>query len=53
MQTSVPAAVVSGKAIWAGRIISALVVLFLLVDGGMKLIPLDVSSRRRDSWDIQ
>jgi len=42
MQTSVPAAVVSGKAIWAGRIISAVVVLFLLVDGGMKLIPLDV-----------
>jgi hypothetical protein len=28
---------VSKKAIWAGRILSGLVVLFLLMDGGMKL----------------
>ena len=33
---------VSNKALWAGRIISGLVVLFLLVDGAMKLVPLDI-----------
>lgn len=29
-------------ALWTGRIISGVVVLFLIVDGAMKLIPLDI-----------
>jgi hypothetical protein len=32
----------SAKAIWAGRIMSGLVILFLVFDGAIKLIPLDV-----------
>ena len=32
----------SSKAIWAGRIMSGLVILFLLFDGGIKLPPLDI-----------
>lgn len=42
MQTSVQIPAVSNTALWAGRIISGLVVLFLLVDAGMKLVPLDI-----------
>jgi hypothetical protein len=42
MQAIVQAVPVSNKAIWAGRMMSGLVVLFLLFDGGIKLIPLDV-----------
>jgi hypothetical protein len=38
MQSDIHAAPVSKKALWTGRIISALPVLFLLVDGVMKLI---------------
>ena len=33
---------VSNKALWAGRILSGLVVAFLLLDGAIKLIPLDI-----------
>lgn len=33
---------ISNKALWAGRIISGVVVVFLLFDGAMKLIPLDI-----------
>jgi hypothetical protein len=33
---------VSTKALWAGRIMSGLVVAFLLFDGAIKLVPLDV-----------
>jgi len=33
---------VSKAALWAGRIISGIVVLFLVFDGGIKLIPLDI-----------
>jgi hypothetical protein len=33
---------VSNGALWSGRVISGLVVLFLLLDGAIKLIPLDV-----------
>jgi hypothetical protein len=36
------AAATSTKAIWAGRILSGLVVVFLLFDGTIKLIPLDI-----------
>ena len=42
MPTIVQAAPISNKAIWAGRLMSGLVILFLLLDGAMKLIPLDV-----------
>jgi hypothetical protein len=38
MQSDIHNAPVSKKMVWAGRIISALPALFLLVDGGMKLI---------------
>jgi hypothetical protein len=42
MPTSVQTAPISSKAIWVGRTMSGLVVLFLLLDGAMKLIPLNV-----------
>jgi DoxX-like protein len=42
MQTATATAPISGKARWAGIIISGLVILFLLSDGAMKLIPLDI-----------
>ena len=35
-------ALVSNKALWTGRILSGLVVAFLLFDGAIKLIPLDI-----------
>ena len=35
-------ALVSNKALWTGRILSGLVVAFLLLDGAIKLIPLDI-----------
>ncbi len=40
MQTTTQIAPVSRGTLWAGRIISALVVLFLLFDGAIKLVPL-------------
>lgn len=33
---------VSKMALWAGRVISGIVILFLVFDGGIKLIPLDI-----------
>jgi hypothetical protein len=33
---------ISNKALWTGRVISGLVVAFLLFDGAIKLIPLDI-----------
>lgn len=35
-------ALISSKALWSGRILSGLVVVFLLLDGAIKLIPLDI-----------
>lgn len=32
----------SNKAVWTGRVLSGLVILFLVFDGGIKLVPLDV-----------
>lgn len=32
----------SKAALWTGRVLSGLVVLFLLVDGAIKLVPLDI-----------
>jgi hypothetical protein len=42
MQTVARTAPISGTARWSGHIMSGLVVLFLLADGVMKLIPLDI-----------
>lgn len=42
MQTAVQSAPISNKARWTGYIFSGVVVLFLLFDGAMKLIPLDI-----------
>ena len=42
MQTVAQTAPTSNKRRWAGHIVSGVVVLFLLLDGAMKLIPLDV-----------
>lgn len=36
------AAPISSKALWTGRILSGLVIAFLLFDGAIKLIPLDI-----------
>jgi hypothetical protein len=33
---------VSNVAVWTGRVLSGVVILFMLLDGGMKLVPLDV-----------
>src|SRR5882724_4499027 len=41
MQTSTQTGSVSTKTLWAGRILSGLVVLFLLFDGAIKLVPID------------
>ena len=42
MSTAVQAASTGSTRLWAGRISSVLVVAFLLFDGAIKLIPLDV-----------
>jgi hypothetical protein len=42
MQTAAQPVPASNAAIWAGRIMSGLVIVFLLLDGVMKLIPLDI-----------
>jgi hypothetical protein len=39
MQTTVQST--SNAALWGGRIMSGLVIAFMLLDGGMKLVPLD------------
>jgi hypothetical protein len=42
MPTIAHTVAISNKAVWTGRIMSGLVILFLLLDGAMKLIPMDV-----------
>jgi hypothetical protein len=42
MSTLAQAAPTSNAKLWTGRILSGLVILFLLFDGAIKLIPLDV-----------
>ena len=42
IQTIDQAFPISNKALWTGRIVSGLVVAFLLFDGVIKLIPLDI-----------
>lgn len=40
MQTMALTAPVSHKALWSGRILSGLIILFLLLDGAIKLVPI-------------
>jgi DoxX-like family len=42
MQTAVQGNSTSNAALWGGGIMSGLVIAFMLLDGGMKLVPLDV-----------
>jgi hypothetical protein len=42
MQTAAEHAPASNGAIWTGRVLSGLVIAFLLADGAVKLVPLDV-----------
>jgi hypothetical protein len=42
MSTLAQTAPTSNGMLWTGRVMSGLVVLFLLFDGGIKLIPLDI-----------
>lgn len=42
MTTAVTTSSESNAMVWAGRVLSGLVILFLLFDGAIKLIPLDV-----------
>jgi hypothetical protein len=42
MQTMVQANQISNVLLWVGRVMSGLVIAFMLFDGVMKLIPLDV-----------
>jgi hypothetical protein len=42
MQTLVETNHASSAAVWAGRTMSGLVIAFMLLDGAMKLIPMDV-----------
>ena len=39
---------VSGAALWLGRVLSGLAILFLLFDGAMKLVPLGVVTEAMD-----
>jgi uncharacterized membrane protein YphA (DoxX/SURF4 family) len=41
-ETLSPPAPLARSAVWAGRILSGLVILFLLADGGMKLVPIPI-----------
>jgi hypothetical protein len=42
MQTLVQTNQTSNAALWIGRVMSGLVIAFMLLDGAMKLVPLDV-----------
>ncbi len=42
MQSAGQTIVVSSKALWTGRILSGLVILFMVFDSGIKLVPLDI-----------
>ena len=42
MQAILPTAPASGAALWTGRILSGLVVVFLLFDGAIKVVEMDV-----------
>jgi hypothetical protein len=42
MQNAIDTAPVSNASLWAGRVLSGLIVLFMLFDSGIKLVPLDI-----------
>ncbi len=42
MRSETPSSPIANKSLWAGRIMSALPALFLLVDGAMKLVKPEV-----------
>lgn len=42
MQTTAPSQAATTRQVWAGRVMSGIVVAFLLFDGAIKLIPLDI-----------
>ena len=48
MPTSAETAPISKPALWTGRVLSGLVTLFLLLDGGMKLVPLSIVTETMD-----
>ena len=48
MPTFAETAPVSKPALWTGRVLSGLVTLFLLLDGGMKLVPLSIVTETMD-----
>jgi hypothetical protein len=48
MPTFAETAPVSKPALWTGRVLSGLVTRFLLLDGGMKLVPLSIVTETMD-----
>jgi DoxX-like protein len=52
MQTVAQTPPTSNRGRWAGHIVSGVVILFLLLDGAMKLIPLDVVVRTSQELGI-
>ena len=52
MQTAAEYAPASNGAIWTGRVLSGLVIAFLLADGAMKLVPLDVVVQTHEQLGI-
>jgi DoxX-like family len=48
MSTFAETAPISKPALWSGRVLSGLVTLFLLLDGGMKLVPLSIVTETMD-----
>jgi DoxX-like family len=53
MPTIGQAAPISNTAIWVGRVMSGVVILFLLLDGAMKLVPLDVVIKASEPLGIR
>jgi hypothetical protein len=55
MQTTVQGNSTSNAALWGGRIMSGLVIAFMLLDGGMKLVPLSrwvFPATSRVRWEL-
>ena len=48
MPTPTPNEPVSGPALWSGRLLSGLVILFLLFDGAIKLVPWPIVTETMD-----
>ena len=46
MEATLQRAPAAGAAVWTGRVLSGLVVLFLLFDGGIKVVEMDVEIGR-------